>query len=135
MRILSVGEILWDVFDTQEHLGGAPLNLAFHLARLGHEVALLSAAGEDRLGRRALELVEKSGVGTRFIQRTQLASTGVSRVAVDSAGQVAYRIERPAAYDFTFLAAGVTAALKAWNPGFGMVIDCGLSGYGYFPGA
>ena len=41
MRILSVGEILWDVIGPTEHLGGAPLNFAAHIQKLGHEVFLL----------------------------------------------------------------------------------------------
>jgi len=116
MRILSVGEILWDVFEDREHLGGAPLNLAFHLARLGHEVAMLTAVGEDRRGRLALELTAKAGVDTRFIQLAPLAPTGVARVAVDRDGQAVFHLERPAAYDFTVLTPGAAAAIADWNP-------------------
>ncbi len=54
MRILSVGEILWDVIGQTEHLGGAPLNFAAHAQKLGHEVFLLSAVGDDKRGLRAL---------------------------------------------------------------------------------
>ena len=35
MRILSVGEILWDVIEQSEHLGGAPLNFAAHAQKAG----------------------------------------------------------------------------------------------------
>ena len=34
-KVLSYGEILWDVIDGQAKIGGAPFNLAGHLARLG----------------------------------------------------------------------------------------------------
>jgi fructokinase len=34
MRILSIGEIIWDVFPGHEHLGGAPLNFAAHARKL-----------------------------------------------------------------------------------------------------
>jgi len=33
--VLCVGETLWDVLPTGEFLGGAPLNVAAHLVRLG----------------------------------------------------------------------------------------------------
>jgi fructokinase len=113
MKILTAGEILWDVLGESEHLGGAPLNLAFHLARLGHETALVSAVGHDERGRRALALVSRSGVDARFIQTTDLAPTGVARVTVDAAGKIAYDIERPAAYDFAD-----PASAAQWQPGW-----------------
>jgi fructokinase len=117
MRILSVGEILWDVFGDSEHLGGAPLNLAFHLARLGHDVALLTSVGDDARGGKALELVKEAGVDSRFIQ-TVSAPTGVARVTVAEAGQLAYDIERPAAYDLTALTSAALRGITEWNPGW-----------------
>ena len=53
MKILSIGEILWDVIGGEDHLGGAPFNFAVHSARLGHDSWLLSAVGDDERGRRA----------------------------------------------------------------------------------
>ena len=32
MKIISVGEILWNVIGRNEHLGGAPFNFAVHAA-------------------------------------------------------------------------------------------------------
>ena len=59
MRIVSVGEILWDVIGATEYLGGAPLNFAAHARKLGHEVFLISAVGEDERGRRALQNLDR----------------------------------------------------------------------------
>ena len=51
MKIVSLGEILWDVFDDQRRfLGGAPLNFSINATRLGHSVSLVSAVGDDRAG-------------------------------------------------------------------------------------
>ena len=33
MRIVSIGEILWDVFPNGEHLGGAAFNFSAHARR------------------------------------------------------------------------------------------------------
>ena len=52
-KVLSYGEILWDVIDGQAKIGGAPFNLAGHLARLGAEAFLYSKVCADELGRRA----------------------------------------------------------------------------------
>jgi sugar/nucleoside kinase (ribokinase family) len=35
MNVLGIGEVLWDVFPTQEHLGDAALNFCANVQRLG----------------------------------------------------------------------------------------------------
>ena len=57
MRLIAIGEILFDLFGDEERLGGAVLNLAAHATRLGHDVALVSAVGDDERGRRPYEEV------------------------------------------------------------------------------
>jgi fructokinase len=52
MNFLSFGEILYDVFPDKKTLGGAPLNVSAHLAKLGAEGAIVSAIGNDELGER-----------------------------------------------------------------------------------
>jgi len=32
MKIISLGEVLWDILPSAEHLGGAPFNFALHAA-------------------------------------------------------------------------------------------------------
>ena len=54
IRIVSFGEVLFDIIDNEPHLGGAPLNFAWYASQMGAEVALLSAVGNDLLGNRAL---------------------------------------------------------------------------------
>jgi fructokinase len=115
MKILSIGEILWDVFEDAERLGGAPFNFAAHAARLGHEVRFLSAVGDDDRGRRALAAVERSGVRSDLVRRVAGQPTGAVRVRVDAAGQPSFLIERPAAYDFAALSEEDTASLAAWK--------------------
>ena len=105
MRIVSIGEILWDVIGENEHLGGAPLNFAMHARQLGHEVFLLSAVGEDNRGRRALQCLQERGVSTEFVQVLRGKATGIAEVELDAEGKPMFRIVRPAAYDFVNLSA------------------------------
>ncbi len=100
MKILSIGEILWDVIEGEEHLGGAPFNFAVHAARLGHECWLLSAVGDDERGRRAREEITRLGVQTRYVGTSMQAETGVATVTNDENGLPRFEIVRPAAYDF-----------------------------------
>jgi fructokinase len=100
VRILSVGEILWDVIGDREYLGGAPLNFAAHARQLGHEVFLLSAVGDDDRGRRALGKLCERGISTEFVQVLPNKDTGIAEVELDTDGKPMFRIVRPAAYDF-----------------------------------
>ena len=103
MRIVSIGEILWDVIGPSEYLGGAPLNFAAHARKLGHEVYLVSAVGDDERGRRAVDGVRRTGVSCEFVQTVPNQPTGTAEVELDPAGKPLFRIVRPAAYDFVRL--------------------------------
>ena len=41
MQVLSIGEILWDIFPDRELLGGAALNFSANIQRLGDSAGLL----------------------------------------------------------------------------------------------
>jgi fructokinase len=115
-RVAAIGEILWDLFDNSKTLGGAPLNFAAHTARLGSQVLLVSAVGDDDLGHCALAAIRNSGVDTRFIQRAPSLRTGAARVQLGPNGQTSFRIERPAAYDLVSLSAEDCREIAAWSP-------------------
>jgi fructokinase len=68
VRIVSIGEVLWDVIGDKEYLGGAALNFAAHAARLGHTVFFVSAVGKDERGRRVLERMAELGLSTRYVR-------------------------------------------------------------------
>ena len=65
LRIVSFGEVLFDIFDDGARLGGAPLNLAVHLHRLGAEPLLVSAVGQDTLGDVAIQEIVREGLAGR----------------------------------------------------------------------
>ncbi|MEO8049438.1 MAG: PfkB family carbohydrate kinase [Acidobacteriota bacterium] len=116
MRIISIGEILWDVIGGQEHLGGALLNFSTHAARLGHEVSLVSAVGSDPRGYRALEAMSALGLTIDRVQRSDEWPTGIVTVTVAGDGQPEFEIHRPAAYDSMGLANADLESLVSWNP-------------------
>ena len=97
--IVSIGEILWDIFPDSERLGGAPFNFAVHARRLGHRVIFLSVVGDDARGRRARERAAELGLPAEFILVVADAPTGTVTVRTDAAGQPDFTIHRPAAYD------------------------------------
>jgi fructokinase len=116
MNIISIGEVLWDVFADTEHLGGAAFNFAAHAKILGHSVSFISAIGEDRRGQRVLESMDALGLTTRFVGHVKDHPTGIVSVNLDASGQPHFVIHRPAAYDFPKLSAGDLSALSSSRP-------------------
>lgn len=99
MRVLSVGEILWDVFPGQELLGGAALNFCANVRRLGDECVLMTGVGKDRRGQLACERMRSLDLRTDFVEVVNGAPTGIARVETDPDGEPKFTIKRPAAYD------------------------------------
>lgn len=99
MKVLSFGEILFDIIEGKTYLGGAPLNFAAHLARCGAESYIFSRVGEDQLGEQAVEMIESLGIKTSLIQTDPVHSTGTVAVVLDK-GQPDYTIHENAAWDF-----------------------------------
>ena len=105
LTIVGLGEVLFDVFeDGTETLGGAPLNVAVHahqlLAPLGMgEGVVVSRIGNDRHGRHILDLLERRGMSTRYMQLDHEHPTGRVSVFMHR-GEPGYQIEPGAAWDF-----------------------------------
>lgn len=97
--MLSFGEILWDVFPQEEHLGGAPLNFSAAMQRLGDPVLLLTAVGSDLRGECALKRMRAMGLSTELVQVIPGEPTGTAIVTKDPSGNAAFVIQRPAAFD------------------------------------
>ncbi len=116
MKIVSIGEVLWDVIGSVEHLGGAPFNFAAHARELGHEVLFVSAVGTDARGDRILQRMAGLGLSTRFVARVEDHATGEVTVTLDAMGQPSYLIHRPAAYDFPSLSPQELAAIFSPKP-------------------
>ncbi|MBC3542117.1 carbohydrate kinase [Rufibacter sediminis] len=99
MKILSFGEILFDLIEEAPYLGGAPLNFAAHAARCGAEAYIFSAVGKDDLGQQALEQIAELGVQTTLIQTDEKHPTGTVQVTLEK-GQPDYTILPEVAYDY-----------------------------------
>jgi fructokinase len=93
------GEVLFDCLPSgEEVLGGAPFNVAWHLAGFGLQPLTISRVGDDARGRRVLEAMADWGMSTAGIQIDDDHPTGVVTVSLDG-GQPSYTIEADQAYD------------------------------------
>ncbi len=99
MKALSFGELLWDIIDGTPYIGGAPFNLAAHLAQMGADVSMITAVGEDELGKRALNAASGYGVRTDYIRSLRDKPTGTVDVFLDKKGIPDYTIHQNVAWD------------------------------------
>lgn len=99
-RPVVFGEVLFDRFaDGSEVLGGAPFNVAWHLAGLGHQPLLITRVGTDELGDRVLEAMSLWGLDPAGVQRDSGRPTGTVEVGFDSGGQPSFDIRAGVAWD------------------------------------
>ncbi len=108
--VIVWGETLWDRFPDGDRLGGAPANVAWHLAGLGTPVALVTRVGDDDDGRAAIAALAARGVDTRFVQVDRERRTGEVTVTVAD-GEPRYRLVAERAWEQIELTAEIAAAL------------------------
>jgi len=96
--VACFGEILWDCLPRGIFLGGAPLNVAYHLSRLGIAPRMISAVGWDFLGEEALRRLSAWGFDLSFIARRG-NPTGTVRAALDGSGAAHYTFDPAPAWD------------------------------------
>ena len=98
-KILSFGELLWDVLPTQTILGGAPFNFAYRINSLGEQGLIVTRLGGDVLGQEAFDKVVSLGLNTDFIQWDDEKPTGTVKVSFDKNNNPDYIIIQDVAYD------------------------------------
>ncbi|NBB77331.1 MAG: hypothetical protein GVY02_08130 [Bacteroidetes bacterium] len=97
-KILSFGEVLWDIFPNYKKPGGSPANVAYHLHSLGNETKLLSRVGSDDDGDKLIDFLNEKGLSTDFVQQDDSLPTG--KVTVHFKGdEPSYTIHEPSAWD------------------------------------
>lgn len=101
-KVLVVGSLNMDIVIETDHIpvsgetisgksielipGGKGANQAYTIGKLGGNVAMLGAVGEDDKGQKLLENLEKVGVNVAGIKKMNDVPTGQAYIAVDSAG-------------------------------------------------
>lgn len=97
--VLCFGEVLWDCLPQGLFMGGAPVNVAYHLQQLGAKVLPISAVGDDFLGREIIRRLKRVGLDTRFVPDIADVQTGVVLVELTADGQPSYEIVQDVAWD------------------------------------
>ena len=99
IKVLSFGELLWDIIGGKAYIGGAPFNLAGHLAKMGVHSTYISTVGNDSLGEKALKIAKHYGLYTDYISIHSTLPTGKVNVFLDKKGNPQYAINKNTAWD------------------------------------
>lgn len=92
-----MGEALWDLLPEGRKIGGAPANFAYHVSQFGFPSRVVSAVGDDPLGKEIRENFHGKGLGG--ILETVPYPTGTVQVTLDDAGVPCYDIRENVAWD------------------------------------
>jgi fructokinase len=98
-RVAVLGEVLFDCFPDGPRLGGAPFNVAWHLAALGLKPDFISRVGADALGADIRRAMAAHGMTPELLQEDKTRPTGQVRVTLDGRGGHAFEILPDQAYD------------------------------------
>lgn len=95
--VVGMGEALWDVLPEGKKIGGAPANFAYHVSQFGLPSQVVSAVGNDPLGREIVENFTSKGLN-HLIEEVPYP-TGTVQVEIDPAGVPLYDIKENVAWD------------------------------------
>ena len=98
LKIIGIGELVWDMLPAGRQLGGAPVNFAYWCNRLGAEGYPVSAVGDDEPGETALGMLAEAGLDLGYIQHNTWP-TGRVEVSLSGAGIPEYDIVEQVAWD------------------------------------
>lgn len=82
----AVGETVL-AHDFKMSPGGKGANQAVAASRLGADVYLIGQVGKDVIGKRIIENLKQQGVGTKGIQETSEAHSGIALIMVNESGE------------------------------------------------
>lgn len=95
--VVGMGETLWDVLPEGKKIGGAPANFAYHVSQFGLPSCVVSAVGDDALGKEIVENFTSKGLNQLIAEVPY--PTGTVQVEIDPAGVPQYDIKENVAWD------------------------------------
>jgi len=99
-KVVCFGEILWDILPHSSVPGGAPMNVAYHLQKLGKNPALITRVGFDDMGEKLVNICSGYGLCTDYFQIDYKVPTGKVYAEFKEHNEVSYNIIKPVAWDF-----------------------------------
>jgi len=99
-KVAGIGELLWDLLPGGKQLGGAPANFAYHAQSLGASSYVVSAVGDDALGKEIIDQLNEINLETKYIEISRINPTGTVEVKLDENGKPDFTIHKDVAWDY-----------------------------------
>ncbi len=99
-KAICFGEILWDNLPSGRLAGGAPMNVAYHLRKLGVDASLISRVGNDEAGRELIDFISSIEIPAENIQVDAEQRTSEVIAELKENNEMAYTITYPTAWDY-----------------------------------
>lgn len=111
-NVICFGEILWDMLPQGARIGGAPLNVCYHLNRQQIDSKIISQTGEDKLGEALIYELKELDIDVSFSTQTKEYPTSTVQVKLDSEGKASYEIVEQVAWDYIPYKAHIAEAIS-----------------------
>ncbi|NII85851.1 MULTISPECIES: carbohydrate kinase family protein [unclassified Pedobacter] len=111
-KVITIGEILWDVFPEGKKAGGSSMNVALNLHKQSIESSFISAIGNDENGKELFNFLASNHFATNLIQVNTELPTSTVVVQLDENHQATYTIKQPVAWDSIKITDENIAAVK-----------------------
>ena len=114
-KIVSFGELLYDVYDNVSVIGGAPFNYSLQLSRLlnkDDKLKFITALGNDDYSKDALSFIDNENIDKALIQISKDYETGKATVFLNEKKVPDYIIHENAAWDNIEYSSNIENALK-----------------------
>lgn len=98
--VVCFGEVLWDILPEGRKPGGAPMNVAYHLHKLGINSTMISSVGQDKAGAELLDFLKTIDLSSSYIQQDVQHHTSEVHAKIGEHDEVTYDILYPVAWDF-----------------------------------
>ena len=99
-KAICFGEVLWDILPAGALPGGAPMNVAYHLNRLGKQAKMISKIGDDTNGEKLVAFMQANKISSELLQKDEYYPTGTVIATPGDNHEMHYDIIQPVAYDF-----------------------------------
>jgi fructokinase len=98
LKVIGLGEVLWDITPHGKVLGGAPANFTYHATKLGAEGYIISAVGKDALGEEIIDNLSKYDLHLHI--RTVDHPTSTVNISINDKGEPSFDILKDVAWDY-----------------------------------
>lgn len=98
--ITSIGEILFDVYEGEKQIGGAPFNFIYHINKIAGKTNFITAIGDDESGKEILGFLKSQYISSKYVDVKNNIATGKVLIELNENKIPNFTIYENTAYDY-----------------------------------